>query len=81
MIKFNSGSVETIAQVAARTPLSLEQVSNFNGRMDMVPLRDYTLVTPIHSHSAGVGEMYFTAIGVSRMIGVFDVVEGADVAE
>ena len=81
MIKFNSGSVETIAQVAARTPLTAEQVSNFNGRTDLVPLRDYTLVTPIHSHQAGVGAMYFTALGVSRMLGVFDVVEGADVAE
>ena len=81
MIKFNSSPVETIAQVAARTPLSVKQVSNFNGRMDMIPLRDYTLVTPIHSHQAGVGAMYFTGLGVSRMLGVFDVVEVADVAE
>ena len=81
MIRFNSGSVETIAQVAARTPLSVEQVSNFNGRTDLVPLRDYTLVTPIHSHSAGVGALYFTAIGVSRLLGDLDVVEVADVAE
>ena len=81
MIKFNSGTVETIAQVAARTPLSVEQVSNFNGRVDLVPLRDYTLVTPIHSHQAGVGAMYFTALGVSRLLGDFDVVEVADVAE
>ena len=81
MIKFNSGTVETIAQVAARTPLTAEQVSNFNGRTDLVPLRDYTLVTPIHSHSAGVGVMYFTALGVSRLLGDFDVVEVVDVAE
>ena len=78
MLRFNSSSVETIAQVAARTPLSVEQVSNFNGRTDLRPLRDYTLVTPIHSHSAGVGAMYFTALGVSRMLGEFDIVEVED---
>ena len=81
MIRFNSSAVETIAQVAARTPLSVEQVSNFNGRTDLVPLRDYTLVTQIHSHQAGVGVMYFTALGVSRLLGDLDVVEVADVAE
>ena len=75
MIKFNAGTVETIAQVASRTPLTLEQVTNLNGRTDMVPLRDYTLVTPIHSHKAGVGVFYFTALGVSRMLGELDVIE------
>ena len=78
MIKFNSSAVETIAQVAARTPLTAEQVSNFNGRTDLVPLRDYTLVTPIHSHQAGVGTMYFTALGVSRLLGELDIVEVED---
>ena len=78
MIKFNSASVETIAQVAARTPLTVEQVTNFNGRTDLKPLRDYTLVTPIHSHSAGVGLMYFTALGVSRLLGELDIIEVVD---
>ena len=75
MIRFNSGSIETVAQVASRTSLTVEALGVFNGRTDLRELRDYTYITPVHSHKAGKGVLYFTPLGISRMLGELDVLE------
>ena len=75
MIKFNSGSIETVAQVAGRTNLTAAALGVFNGRTDLRVLRDYTYITPVHSHKAGKPVLYFTPLGISRMLGELDIIE------